>query len=167
MNRTSLRVSLALAVLSLAPTARASDPFADEIQRQLQLKERPLCTICHATLIGGIGTVNKPFGKNLQQKYGLILLDLPGLRSAIMQAEANNDDVDGDGVGDIAELRQGTDPNVAGEGGTVPDEVRHGCYCSAPRAATAPNAAGAVWLSGWALSLWRRRAARRRMERTT
>jgi len=133
MNRAALRICLALAVVALAPSARASDPFPEVIKAQLKLSEAPLCTVCHATLIGGLMTVTKPFGRNLMQKYGLRALDIPGLQNAIMKAQENGDDSDGDGVGDIAELIQGTDPNVP-EGGVAVDEPRYGCYCSVPAA---------------------------------
>jgi hypothetical protein len=143
-----------------ASNALASDPFPEAMKTQLNLPEAPLCTVCHLTLIGGIMTVTKPFGRNLQQKYGLILLDMQGLRSAIMQAQANGDDSDGDGAGDIAELIRGTDPNVA-EGDAAPEEVRHGCYCSLPPTRSASSAAGLAWLSSLAVIIGRRRAMRR------
>ena len=177
MNRAALRICLALAVVALAPSARASDPFPEVIKAQLKLSEAPLCTVCHATLIGGLMTVTKPFGRNLMQKYGLRALDIPGLQNAIMKAQENGDDSDGDGVGDIAELIQGTDPNVP-EGGVAVDEPRYGCYCSVPAAhvdtraggvgargwagvAPSSTAAAAAWVSGLVLAGLRRRAVRR------
>jgi hypothetical protein len=166
MNRVALRVFFALAILSLANAARASDPFPLIIQGQLKLVEAPPCTHCHLTLIGGAMTVTKPFGRNLQQKYGLVSQDFEGLKRAIMLAQTNGDDVDGDGVGDIAELIQGTDPNVP-EGGVAEEDVRYGCYCSTSHAAPS-TVGGALWLSALALSSWRRRGVRRsRDERKT
>ncbi|HMI87518.1 MAG TPA: hypothetical protein VK550_25700 [Polyangiaceae bacterium] len=167
MNRTALRVSFALAVFALAPAARASDPFPDTIKMQLNLSEAPPCTYCHQTLIGGLMTVTKPFGRTVQ-KYGVHLQDVAALRNAIMQMQVNGDDSDGDGVGDIAELLQGTDPNVAGEGGIEADEARYGCFCSTPPARSAPSVVGAAGLAGLALSGFGRRALRRRrVERKT
>ena len=160
MNRAALRTCLALAIVALAPAARASDPYPGIIQTQLKLSAAPLCTVCHATLIGGSMTVSKPFGQNLMKKYGLKSQDFTGLQSAIMQAQVNGDDVDGDGVGDIAELIQGTDPNVP-EGGVAPEEARYGCYCSVPAAAPSSPAAAAAWISGVVLAGLRRRTLRR------
>jgi hypothetical protein len=164
MNRVALRVSFALLVLSLSPAALASEPFPDIIKDQLMLPcDKPICTLCHQTLLGGLMTVSKPFGRNLREKYGLTLLNVAGLRSAIMQAQANGDDSDGDRVGDIAELLQCTDPNVP-EGGIAVDEPRFGCYCSAVPAPRPSAAAGAVWLTALGLSGLRRRAVRRLRE---
>jgi len=160
MYRRASCTALALLVLTLAPRALASDGYPDEIKQQLMLGQAPLCTICHETLIGGLMTVNKPFGRALQQKYGLRFLDVPGLRAALMRMQQEGHDSDGDGVGDIAELLQGQDPNAPGEGGVlVTDEPRYGCYCSAVGRASTSAAAGAVWLSGLLLSVGRRRRA--------
>ena len=161
MNRVALRVLFALLVLSLSPLALASEPFPVNIKAQLMLPgEPPPCTLCHLTLIGGLMTVTKPFGQNLQRKYGLGPIDVSVLRNAIMQAQANGDDSDGDRVGDIAELLQGTDPNVP-EGGVAVDEPRFGCYCSTGPAPRSSTAGGAAWLAALGLSGFRRRAVRR------
>jgi hypothetical protein len=167
MNCAALRVCLALVVLSLAPPALASEVFTNVVQAQLNLPEKPLCTLCHQTLVGGPMMVTKPFGLTLQSpKYGLRLLDVAGLQRILMQMQATGeDDSDGDGIGDIAELLQGKDPNVP-EGGVAADEPRYGCYCSAVHAPSAPAAAGAAWLAGLALSSWRRRAVRRAERKT-
>lgn len=162
MKRSALRVSLALVIVSLAPTALASDPFPDTIKAQLNLPgDAPMCTLCHLTNIGGLMTVTKPFGLTVQRRYGVSVKDVAALRTALMQMQANGDDSDGDGVGDIAELLQGTDPNVGGEGGIEVDEVRHGCYCTTAPARPASTAAGAAWMACLAISSWRRRAMRR------
>ena len=65
-----------------------------------------------------------------------------------------------DRVGDIAELLQGTDPNVP-EGGVAVDEPRFGCYCSSGPAPRSSTAGGAAWLAALGLSGFRRRAVRR------
>ena len=67
--------------------------------------------------------------------------------------QVNGDDSDGDRVGDIAELLQGTDPNVP-EGGPPPEEARYGCYCSAVGGLSASSGAGArVALGSFAFGL--------------
>jgi hypothetical protein len=164
MNRV-LPLALVLVALSLTPAAMASQPYPDEIKAQLMLADAPLCTLCHISNIGGTGTVDKPFGRNLMNKYGLRQLDIPGLDRALMLAEQNGDNVDGDQVPDIAELRQGTDPNTP-EGGVAAEGPKFGCYCTAVRARSGFSAAGAVWLAALALSGFRRKGApRRRQER--
>src|SRR5689334_22048844 len=160
MKRVALPFFLAMALFASAKSARASEPFPDAIKTQLKLAEAPLCTVCHLTLIGGLMTVTKPFGRNLMQKYGLRMGDLAGLQNAISQAQTNGDDSDGDGVGDIAELIRGTDPNVP-EGGTAVDEPRYGCYCSVSLPAPASSAAAAGLAAAVVLAGMRRRAVRR------
>jgi MYXO-CTERM domain-containing protein len=158
MSRAAFRTSLTLLVLSLAPPALASDPFPDAMRTQLMLPAAPLCTVCHQTLIGGLMTVTKPFGRTLQQRYMLLALDVAGLRQALTRMQQMGDDSDGDGVGDIAELLQGQDPNVPSEGGiVVDDQPRYGCYCSAVGGSPASLMGGAAWLSSLLLSVWRRR----------
>jgi hypothetical protein len=162
MNRAALPVSLALVALFLAPPAFASEPFLEIIKTQLNVPDEPplMCTVCHLTLIGGPGTVTKPFGLTIKDKYGLRLQDVQRLRTALMEMETANEDSDGDKVGDIAELRRGTDPNLA-DGEVAAEEPRYGCYCSIRPSQTAP-ASGAFWLSALTLSAFCRRAVRRR-----
>jgi hypothetical protein len=164
MNRAFRSLALVLVALSLSPAAMASQPFPDEIKAQLMLSAAPPCTLCHDTLIGGKGTVTTPFGRNLMDKYGLRQLDIPGLDRALMLAEQNGDNVDGDQVPDIMELRQGTDPNVP-EGGVAAEGPKFGCYCTAVRARSGFSAAGAVWLAALALSGLRRKGAPRHRQK--
>jgi hypothetical protein len=168
MYRVALHVSLVLLALSVAKAALASDPFPVTIQTELKLAEPPLCTLCHQTLIGGVMTVVKPFGKTVHEKYQVSALDVAGLRAALMKMQQNGDDSDGDGVSDIAELLQGQDPNVPQEGGIVVEEgPRYGCQCNTVGRPTSSMAAGAAWLSGLLLSSRRRRASHRGRERDT
>ena len=160
MTRAVLRLSFAFVALLFSPVALASDPFPETVRAQLNLATAPLCTLCHETMIGGLGTVIKPFGVTVQKKYGATMQDIQGLRNALMQMQVNGDDSDEDGVSDIAELLAGTDPNVP-TGGVAKDERRYGCYCSSPGVRSDWSAAGAAWLSGFVLSGWRRRRRER------
>lgn len=158
MKRAALPVVLALVGLSLSTRAMASAPFSEAIQMQLKLPSAqvPLCTLCHVTIFGGAGTVGTPFGLTAYKKYGLRQLDLAALQNVISQMQTNGDDSDGDGVGDIAELLQSTDPNVK-PGEPPPDPPRYGCYCTTVSARSGFSATSAAWLSGLALTTWRRR----------
>lgn len=100
-------------VLALPFAARASESYPSRIRSDLGLSYTPQCTLCHRTNSGGRGTVTTPFGKTTMSPYGLGAGSTSKLDSVLQQMEADGVDSDGDGVGDIAELRAGTDPNVA------------------------------------------------------
>jgi len=92
-------------------------------------------------------------------RYGLVRDDDDLLERVINAMDVNGDDSDGDGVGDIAELRAETDPNVNDLTGQVPgDPIRYGFYC-----ATVPGGHGSfgapAWAAGFFLALF---IARRR-----
>jgi hypothetical protein len=127
-------LAFALSVLLFSRGAQASAIFDIIIKMQLGLPpEGPLlCTRCHATDEGGEKTVDKPFGLRALQ-LGLQKQDVPKLREILKQMEAANDDSDCDGIGDIAELRQGSNPNAGEAGVGCPEALelaRYGCYCS-------------------------------------
>jgi hypothetical protein len=156
MKRVHLLLSFALGLLLIAPRAHASEPFTETIQSDLGLAERPLCTVCHLTLIGGRETVTRPFGITAQKKYGVTLLNVPALRKALMDMAANKDDSDKDGLDDITELKAGTDPNVP-EGETATDDgPQFGCQFAATPAGAGVTWAMGAWIAGLAISSWRR-----------
>jgi hypothetical protein len=107
---------MALAVtLALVERAHA-DPTFPYFFEQAGLPEPP-CTICHRSNEGGKGTVVKPFGVTMQ-RLGLTKDATSGdVAAAIHESETRNLDTDFDGVGDIAELREGGDPNTNPDGG--------------------------------------------------
>jgi hypothetical protein len=127
-------LAFALCVLLFSRRAQASPIFDIVMKMQLGLPpEGPLlCRTCHATDEGGEKTVDKPFGFRALQ-LGLQKQDVPKLREILKQMEAANDDSDCDGIGDIAELRQGSNPNAGEAGVGCPEAMepaRYGCYCS-------------------------------------
>jgi hypothetical protein len=103
---------LALCVLLLSPSASATPDFDDVIKSELGLPlgGALLCTVCHETYNGGPGTANKPFGVTARQ-LGLQKFDVRKLKDILGQMEATKIDSDCDGIGDILELRKGSDPN--------------------------------------------------------
>ena len=108
--RISFPLRLALAgVLLVAPrVARALPEFPDEIAFDVGGDVSPACSLCHlGGKTGGVTTVT-PFVLALKQRG----FEGRGasLRAALVKLEADGVDTDGDGVGDVAELRAGTDP---------------------------------------------------------
>ncbi len=98
----------AVFVLFSAPS-QAHSTFPTLIASELDMPCVPACTICHKDTLGGFGTVTEPFGKAMQAD-GLFFTEA-SLSPALKKHEAAGTDSDGDGVGDITELRVGQDPN--------------------------------------------------------
>ncbi len=135
-------------VLLFLRTAAANPIFPGEIYNHLGLDVAPQCTICHRDNLGGLKTVEKPFGLELMSRGLTGDSSLGELDTLLDEVEADEVDSDGDGVGDIQELKDGTDPNVAGSTLEPPE---YGCLNTAPR--TVP----ATLLGLFGLALVRRR----------
>ena len=118
------RVLLAATVLA-SGLAHASSSFPPEIRSHLGLSYTPDCSLCHANGQTGFGTVTTPFGTSMRSR-GLVAQNLSSLDTALDALAAEQKDSDGDGVGDIDELKAGSDPNVAG-GGSFPPPT-YGCF---------------------------------------
>jgi hypothetical protein len=137
MTRRLHWLPFALCIVLFSRGALASEVFAQHIKTEYGYTEDALflCTHCHQTAIGGVGTVVKPFGKTAR-RYGANALFVEPLKAALRQMEANNDDSDCDGIGDIQELKNHTDPNLDNETMMAPvdcgvDEApRYGVYCN-------------------------------------
>lgn len=126
--------AFALALLRLG-VAQASPTFPQEVRAHLALPCTPQCVICHTTNLGGFGTTNA-FGKILETP---LANGGGGLRAARdetvgpaldrMSAKMPPDDVDGDGVDDISELKNGDSPAIAGPNGVglACSAVTYGC----------------------------------------
>lgn len=125
MNR-----ALLLALLLAAP-AFASASFPTAVKTHLSLGTEPpqSCSLCHLNGVTGIGTVNTLFGVSLRA-HGAVALDEAKLGAALDAMRTDNTDSDGDGVPDVQELINGTDPNVP-EGGTKAPSPRYGCGANA------------------------------------
>lgn len=100
----------------LSGAALASGNYPGEVALELTV-DAPSCAVCHdgATTFG---TVTTPFGVAMVDA-GLVASNPDSLVSALVTLESEGTDSDGDGVGDIDELLDGTDPNgteISGEG---------------------------------------------------
>jgi hypothetical protein len=137
----------------LSPGARASQPFPDTLRTRLELSGAPACTVCHSNNLGGSGTVTKKFGAALRAR-GLEAGDTGSLADALTRLEADGVDSDGDGTGDVAELRAGTDPNTGTGTGQGGDGAQGGC-------AAGPSAGPCALLASLALLALRAAAGRR------
>ena len=123
MIRASAIAMLAAVMLSALP-ASASETDPRTLEAELELSCAPACTLCHDTMAGGSLTANRPVGIALR-RLRLVSGDPQQLIQVIAQLEANGTDSDGDGTGDVAELRAGGNPND-------PDNAPLGCYTAPP-----------------------------------
>lgn len=105
--------------------AHGSSIYPPEVRAHLSLSYTPACTLCHETPSGGFGTVTTPFGKSMMAR-GLEAQNLSSLDTALDALAAEHTDSDHDGVGDIDELKAGSDPNVGGGGSVTPPS--YGCF---------------------------------------
>ena len=134
-----------LVALLLVHTAAANPKYPAIVYNHLGLDVAPACTLCHRDNLGGKGTVEKPFGLWMYDNGLRGDSTEQDLTDLLDQNEADEVDSDGDGVGDIAELQDGTDPNVAGSTLSPP---KYGCLSTtsgtAPAALLALTALGLV-----------------------
>ena len=130
--------------------------FPPEIRDTLSLDYVPVCTICHQTMAGGFETATRPFGQMMQDRL-LVAGDLTSLNNALAALDGENSDVDEDGVEDIQELRDGTDPNSAGD---VEDPPEYGCIGNVAPLRSG-RAGAALVLTALALVAARRRPSTR------
>lgn len=121
-----------LAICVGAPVAHASRDFPSRVADTLTLPLEPACTLCHTRADAGFAT-----GTLFQQALasrGFRRRDVASLELALLRLEADGADSDGDGVGDVRELRALADPNDPRDRGVAPT----GCAV----AAGAPRAGG-------------------------
>ena len=137
--------------------ALASSSYPSVIRDHLDADDAPPCTICHADLGGGNGTVITPFGEKLVTE-GLGGEDEDALRRLLDELEVANSDVDGDGEGDIDELLVCGDPNEAG-GNNLCAAARptYGCAVATRSTSSVPSGAALLGAALAAAAFVRRR----------
>ncbi len=108
----------------LSGAALASGNYPGTVAEELTVNA-PSCALCHVG-VTTLGTVTTPFGMSMLDA-GLVASDPDSLVVALATLESEGTDSDGDGVGDIDELIDGTDPNGTGDRVEGPD---YGCVGS-------------------------------------
>jgi hypothetical protein len=137
-------IAIPAAAMLLALPASASPTYPEALAGQLELSCAPACTLCHDTMAGGPATVNTRFGIEVRARRRLVSGNTEQLFAVITQLEADGTDSDGDGTGDVAELRAGGNPND-------PDNAPLGCYTPPPAeedgGCAVSSGPGCTWLS--------------------
>lgn len=147
--RTASALLLAASVVLCCAQARALEDYADEIQRELELRDKPSCTFCHSRNERWVAA-DTLFNDALKDRGFSRRMGLPSLRRALATLDELNIDSDGDGVGDVDELRAGANPNDERDAGIAPTG------CSIARVGARPRTS-AVWLCSVFAWFWLRR----------
>ena len=149
--------------LSLAGVADACMCYPPELQTILGLSSPPQCTICHATLAGGYGTLTRNFGPYIKS-VGAEGVSTSSLDSAMTTDEQQMHVSNDAGITDIAALMAGEDPNdpLSATGSSGPPQPAFGCGAHIASTNDILPAAGATGLSLLFGVVVARRARRRR-----
>jgi hypothetical protein len=135
-------------------TLQAKEQFPSDVDNDLNLGYHVPCSVCHIKGNTGSSTPITPFALSLRDRG--LSGDKTSLSTALSRLEADGTDSDGDGVGDIAELKAETDPNSSANANLATVQAPgYGCGGSAPQGHGGPAAAGAMGLA--CLILRRRR----------
>ena len=122
--------------IAVAGSVKASPAYPGELAQELSLPCQPSCLLCHTREEGGFGTANTPLGAALRRAR-LECCDEEMLASALALLERDQIDSDGDGTGDVEELRAALDPNQADAELACRAQEAGGCSASkAPRRET-------------------------------
>lgn len=147
------------AALAVAGAAHATPTFPAAIQGHLGLSYEPPCSICHQDGITNSSTVTTPFGLAMRSKK-LAPDNEASLVAALDALDAEGSDSDGDGVGDIAELRAGSDPNREGGESLLGPAPAYGCGARIAGGDPVGWASGLLVAVGLASTILRRRRQR-------
>jgi MYXO-CTERM domain-containing protein len=159
--RGSVKIAPAMQALALAvavtwgsaSTAQAKEEFPSQVDSDLTLGYQVPCSVCHIKGNTGASTPITPFALSLRDRG--LSGDRASLSTALSRLEADGTDSDGDGIGDIAELKAGTDPNSSANANIATVLAPgYGCGGTAPQGHGGPAVAGAI---GLALLILRRR----------
>lgn len=113
-------------------SAAASPKYSDRLEERFDMTCAPTCLLCHTDAQGGYATANTKFGISLR-KAGLSCCDLSDFDDLIDEVEEAETDSDGDGIPDLEELSNGTDPNKKSKTAEVacaPETITGGCSAS-------------------------------------
>lgn len=124
-------LSVMLAASIVATKASASPTFPDAIQAaRPNMPCVPQCVLCHTTNLGGYGTAVTPFAAAMVSKGKLRPAHTETVGPALKALDTLRIDSDSDGIPDVEELDQGTNPN--GDSVALCSDVGYGCVRVAP-----------------------------------
>ena len=150
MNKTSQLLTVAvlmLAGVAVSSPAQAKSEFPVEIRNKFGLTYDVPCAVCHLNSNIGSSTPITLFALSLRAR-GLTGSN-QSLDSALTKLESDAVDSDGDGVTDVQELTDGTDPNSSANGSIMGNqEPGYGCGGTAPHGRSGAGIVGILAL-GW------------------
>ena len=153
----SLVHALALAgalICGSVSTAQAKEEFPSQVDSDLGLGYQVPCSVCHIKGNTGSSTPITPLAFSLRDRG--LSGDRASLSTALARLETDGTDSDGDGIGDIDELKAGTDPNSSANANIATVHAPgYGCGGTAPQGHGGLASAAAIGLA-W-LILRRRR----------
>ncbi|MCI0673831.1 MAG: thrombospondin type 3 repeat-containing protein [Myxococcaceae bacterium] len=111
-----------LVAVLVSTSALASPEYANVIQEKTgsSINSGQICIVCHDTTLGGNGTVNRAFGRELVKRGLTGESNVDGLGELLDELRDQNVDTDGDGTPDFDELSLGRNPNKPGPNDCFP-----------------------------------------------